>query len=105
MRPQRASLRVYMLDLAVTIDGPACDRVEMFVRESGDCGNLGRLPAYGDKFGASRLHITRFVPRAALQHGGSAVPSPGHPESSECFAEHRFLQFCRSPAASAVRGD
>src|SRR5262249_42989030 len=90
-RRWRVSLRVYMPTLAVTIDRPARDRVEMFVREGGYCWTFGHFTAYCNNLGSGWLHITRLIPRAALQHGRPAVPSPRRPKPGECLVEHRYL--------------
>src|ERR1044071_2773177 len=96
------SLCVDMFHLSTPFDRPTRDGVVVLVGESGNCRDSRRLAAHGDKLGASRLHVSGFIPRPALQDGGSAIPTPGDAESRECFAEHGLLQRCLRPRLASV---
>src|SRR4051794_30341559 len=97
------ALRIDMLDPPVGVDAPARDAVVVLVGEAERvCDWLLRLSARGDELGAQRLHVAAFVPGAALQHHGLAVPAPWHAEAREGLGLHRLLQRRLSPAFSAV---
>src|SRR4051794_35527176 len=83
---------VNMLDPPGAVDAPAGDRVEMMVKHRPDRRNCLQLAALRDEFGSGRLHVAGIVPGAALQGRGPAVPTPGHAEAGEGFAEHRLRQ-------------
>src|SRR5437016_5529165 len=103
-RYPRRSLRVRMFHLPAPINRPTRDGVVVLVWESGDWRNSRGLAANTDKLGTSRLHVARFVPRAALQHGSAAVPPPRHAEASECLAQNRLLQCRFRPSPAAIGG-
>src|SRR5262245_3469774 len=88
------TLRVYMFHLAAGIDCPGCDRVVVLGWKCSDRRNLSGLAALGYKLCSCGLHISRIVPRAALQDCGAAVPAPRNTEPREGFAVYRFLQRC-----------
>src|SRR5437016_11355786 len=69
------SSRVHMLYLAVAIDSPARRPVVVLADERRDGPNVLALAALGHDLRARRLHISRLVPRAALQDCGTAVPA------------------------------
>src|SRR6266851_4890654 len=75
------TLRVNMFHLAFAVDRPAGETVVVLVREAEDPRDLLGFSALGDELCAGRLHVAGFVPRAALQYRGSAVPAPGHAEA------------------------
>src|SRR3982075_1873328 len=63
-----------MLDLPIWRHAPARHAVEMIDA----VGAAAR-----DQLGTRRLHITARVDRAALQHGGAAVPAPRDAKARE----------------------
>src|SRR4051794_5805745 len=69
-------LRIDIDRLALLIDAPACDRV---VRVAAARSALRHEPR------ARRLHHAGLVSGSALQHGGTAAPSPGRSETSKRF--------------------
>src|SRR5262245_36226687 len=75
-----ATLRVDMFHLPVGLDRPAREAVVVLVRETEHVRDLLGLAAHRDELRAGGLHVARLVPGAALQHRGSAVPSPRHAE-------------------------
>src|SRR5580700_5890445 len=99
------SLRIGMGDLAFLVDSPARDRIEMMIFESEERRNRRQLAARGDELGARRLRVSGLVPGPALQHGGTAVPLPGHAEPGERHAQHRLLERGFCPALPAVGRD
>src|ERR1700674_2072399 len=58
-----ARLRVNMFDLALAVDCPARDAVEMLVGKSGNRRHRFQLAAMGYEFGTGRLCVAAFVPR------------------------------------------
>src|SRR6516164_5388251 len=95
-------LRVNMLDLPRAVDRPAGDGVEVLVRKRHCRRDRLQLSAFGDKFGAGRLHIAGLVPGATLQDCGATIPAPGHAEAGEGLTQHRLLQRRLRPALSAI---
>src|ERR1700758_3560383 len=69
-------LRIDMLRLPGGVDRPARDHVHVPHREGSDGEVELGCAALGQQLGAGRLHVAGFVPRAALQHHGLAVPPP-----------------------------
>src|SRR5215203_1992473 len=97
-------LRVDMLDLPVAADAPACETVVVLI---GECDRvrdrfLGLAPCRHEVL-AQRLGVAGLVPGAALQHGGLAIPAPGHVEAGERLRMHRPPQRCFAPALAAIR--
>src|SRR6478735_152680 len=73
-------LRIDMLGLPPFVDAPTRNGIHVTHREGRNRRiDLG-FAALGQKLGAGRLHVASLVPRAALQHGGLAVPAPGDAE-------------------------
>src|SRR5882672_12472758 len=91
------SLGVDMLHLALRIDRPAGDGIEMLVGEAQHGRRLLRLAADCDKLGSRRLHIAGLVPGATLQHRRAAVPAPQRAKARERLAVNRFLQCSLRP--------
>src|SRR5438132_12715945 len=93
-----------MFDLASAVDAPARERVVVLSGKCEDVRNSFGFAAPGDDLGARRLDVARFIPRAALQHGRTAVPAPGCAEPCERLWIARLLQrrFRPSPAAISV---
>src|SRR6266702_4389109 len=102
---QARGLSIDMFHLPVPVDRPAREAVVMLVREAQHVRDLLGLPAGGDELGAGRLYVAGFIPRAALQHGRTAVPAPGHAEPRESLAQHRSLERGLRPAPASVGGD
>src|ERR1700745_773968 len=96
-------LGINMLELPGAVDAPAGDGVKMVVQHRPNRRNCLQLAALRDKFGSGRLHVAGIVPGAALQGRGPAIPTPGHAEAGEGFAEHRLRQTGLGPAFAAVR--
>src|SRR5215472_16838137 len=97
--------RVSMVHLALAIDRPAGDGVEVVAREGAHRGRLGGLSALGHELLAGRLRVAGFVPGAALQDRGAAVPAPRHAEAGEGFWQPRLVERGIAPALAAVGGD
>src|SRR5438034_107419 len=95
------SSRVDMLHLPVAVDSPARGTVVVLADERGDGPNVLALATLGHDLRARRLHVSRLVPRAALQDRRAAVPAPWNAEAGERLGEHGLLQcsFCPTPAA------
>src|SRR5262252_8563824 len=70
-------LCVDMLHLPLAVDRPARDAVVVLIGEGERIRRFLGLAALGDELGAQRLHVSAFVPRAALQDHRLAVPAPG----------------------------
>src|SRR5579871_6692503 len=70
-------LRIHMAHLALRIDAPAGDGVEVLHGKSLHTGRAARRAALGDERLAGRLHVAGLVGGAALQHHRPAVPVPG----------------------------
>src|SRR5260370_27668910 len=79
-----SGLRVDMFDLPFAVDAPTGDAVIVLVREQQRARErlLGLAPRRHE-FGAQRLHVAGFVPRAALHNSLLALPSPRHLEAGE----------------------
>src|SRR5450432_3118518 len=75
------NLRIDMLDLALGIDTPTGDGVEVMARKTADPRRLCGLAPPRHELFAGRLHVAALVPGAALQDRRSAVPSPRHAEA------------------------
>src|SRR3954471_12766365 len=74
-KPTASVLRVNMFDLPVAADAPAREAVVVLVGERQRAGDrLFGLTTRRDEFLAQRLRVSGLIPRAALQHGGLAVP-------------------------------
>src|ERR1700693_5356844 len=86
------SLRIDMLDLPFGVDRPAGDGIEVLARERQDRWRLRGLTARGHELRPGRLRVAGFIPGAALQDGGTAVPAPRHAEAGEGLGQHRVLQ-------------
>src|SRR5205807_10625372 len=99
------SSRVDMLHLAAAVDSPARRPVVVLADERGDGPNVLALATLANDLRARRLHVSRLVPRAALQDRGTAVPAPWNAEAGECLGEHRLLEHGLRPAAAAVGGN
>src|SRR5262245_32168390 len=97
--------RVDMADRSLRVDGPAGDRIDVTHWESGHRRRGARRATLGDQLFPRRLHIARFVGRAALQHDRPAVPLPRHAEAGLRLRQHRVLQRRYSPALTAVSRD
>src|SRR5262249_47904401 len=97
--------RVNMAHLALRVDAPAGNRVEVLHGEGADRRRALGLAALGEERGAARLLIAGLVDGAALQDGGAAVPIPRHAEAGEGLAQHRRLQRRLRPALAAVGRD
>src|SRR6266581_4738518 len=102
---QARGLSVDMFHLPVPVDRPTREAGVMLVREAQHVRDLLGLAAGGDELGPGRLYVAGFIPRAALQYGGTAIPAPGHAESRESLAQHRSLERGLSPAPASVGGD
>src|SRR5262252_9355724 len=70
-------LCVDMFHLPLAVDRPAREAVVVLVGEGERIRRFLGLAALGDELGAQRLHVSAFVPRAALQDHRLAVPAPG----------------------------
>src|ERR1051326_1004445 len=97
--------RIDMAHLALAIDRPARDGVEVMAREAAHRGHLGRLPALGHELLAGRMRVAAFVPGPALQDRGAAVPAPRHAEAGEGFWQPRLVERGFRPALAAIGGD
>src|ERR1051326_4965985 len=75
--------RIDMAHLALAIDRPARDGVEVMAREAAHRGHLGRLPALGHELLAGRRRVPAFPPGPALQDRGPPAPAPPHPKGGE----------------------
>src|SRR5262245_21070898 len=100
--PARRSLRVDMLDLPFGVDRPAGGAVVVLAREREHRRRPRGLAAMRDDLRPRRLHVAAFVPGAALQDRGAAVPAPGHAEARERLRQHWLLQRRLGPALAAV---
>src|SRR5262245_56639798 len=81
---EKRALRVDMRDLPGSTDRPRRGTVVVLTRERRRIGHRHlRLTTTRDDLGAGRLHVARLVPRAALEHRGSAVPLPWQAEARE----------------------
>src|SRR5437763_8290867 len=98
----KQSLRVDMPDLPFPVHRPAGDAVEMLAREGQHRRWFRRLSALRDNLGAGRLHVAALVEGAALQHGRTAVPAPGHAEAGKGLRQDRLLERRLGPAPAAV---
>src|SRR5580692_11920891 len=95
-------LGVNMLDLPGAVDAPAGNGIKVVVQHRPDRRSCLQFAALRDEFGSGRLQIAGIVPGAALQGRGPAVPTPGHAETGEGFAEHWLRQTRLRPAFAAV---
>src|SRR6266481_2285711 len=91
-RTMVGSLCVDMFHLPFAVDRPAREAVVVLVREGQEGRDLLGLAALGHELGAGRLHVSAFVPGAALQYGRAAVPAPGHAEPGKGLGERRRLK-------------
>src|SRR5690349_18181027 len=100
-----SELRVDMLDLPVAADAPAGEAVVVLIGEGHRVGHrLLGLAARRDEVLAQWLRVAGLVPGPALQHGGLAVPAPGHVEAREGLRMLcRATQCGFAPALAAVR--
>src|SRR5215475_12347904 len=94
-----------MSHLSLAIDGPACDRIVVFIGKRRDRRSFGGLAAYFHELCPRWLHVSCFVPSAALQYRRTAIPTPRNTKSRERFAEDGFLQRGFGPRPTAVGGD
>src|SRR5712671_1683604 len=96
-------LSVHMFDLPVAGYPPARDAVVVLVGEREKIRNrlLGFAP-HGHELGASRLRVAGFVPGAALQDRGTAVPAPGRAEAGKSLGVHRLLERRLRPRLPAI---
>src|SRR5437867_11910010 len=99
------SLSVDMSHLPTGLNRPTCDRIEVLVRERGNSRNSRQFAARCNELCARRLHVTRFIPRPALQDCRAAVPPPRHSDACERLAEYGRLQRGLSPALAAIGGN
>src|SRR5215470_509614 len=103
---ERTRLRVDMLDLPFVVDAPGSGTVVVLIGERERAGQrpLG-LAAGSDELRAGRLRVAGFVPGAAKQDDGLAVPAPGHGEAREGLRMDRPLQRRLRPALAAIGRD
>src|ERR1700722_19879901 len=100
-----ASLRIDMLHLALGVDAPARHCIEVVAGESEHRRRLGGVAAPRHELLPRRLRAAAFVPGAALQHRGAAVPPPRHAEAGEGLRQPRLVERRLAPALAAVGGD
>src|SRR5207249_2598643 len=81
---ERTRLRVDMFDLPFVVDAPGGEAVVVLI---GECQRAGHRPlgltTGSDELRAGWLRVAGFVPGAAKQDDGLAVPAPRHGEARE----------------------
>src|SRR6202048_5541557 len=103
-RAGTSGLGIDMLDLALAVDAPACDRIVMLIGECRDFGHRLGLPAQRHELGAPWLAIACLVPGAALQDDRPTVPAPWHAEAGKRHGQSRLLQGGLGPTLAGIRG-
>src|SRR6476659_4831171 len=109
-RPAARSLRIDrlsidMLDLPVSFDPPAGNRIVVLVGESDHVRDGLGLPARAHELRPCRLKIAGLIEGSALQDRRLTVPSPWHAKAGECHGQPRLLQRPLAPAGAAVGGN